>query len=157
MDKRKVQAILDWPSPKSVTQVRSFHVLATFYRRFIKDFRRIATPIADCLKKRQFHWGKEQQKSFEILKTKLTTTHVLTFPNFDKLFEVETDASKMGIVVVLMQECRLVEYFSENLNDARQLWTTYKQKLFAVFKSFQQWEHYLKDKTFVLKSDHQAL
>lgn len=72
---------MDWPFPKSVTEVCSFYGQATFYQRFIRDFGRLATFITNCLKERQFHWGPAQQESFEILKTKLTTAPVLAFLN----------------------------------------------------------------------------
>lgn len=120
MDHRKVRSILDQPLPKSVTEVRSFHDLATFYRCFIKDFGKIATPFTDYLKKGQFYWGQEQQASFDLLKSKLTSASVLALPNFDKFFEVKIDASKVRIGVVLMQRGRFVEYFSEKLCKARQ-------------------------------------
>lgn len=91
------------------------------------------------------------------MKSKLTSTPILAIPNFDRLFEVETNASKLETGASLMQEGRLAKYFSDKLCEARQNWTTDEQELFVVFQAFQQWEHYLRDKSFVLRSDHKTL
>jgi hypothetical protein len=91
--------------PRNVSQVRSFLGITGFYRRFVKDFSTVAAPINELTKKEvPFKWGEAQQKAFEELKTKLTTTPVLALPDFSKTFEIKCDASGIGIKGVLMQE-----------------------------------------------------
>ena len=119
MDGEKVKAIRDWPTPKSVTKVRSFHGLASFYKRLVKDFSTIATLITEIVKKSVgFKWNDEHDKICNLLKVKLCSTLILALPVFTKAFEVECDASAIGIEVVLMQDRRPIAYFSEKLNGA---------------------------------------
>ena len=98
MDQAKVVAMQNGPTPKSMNEVRSFHGLASFYRRFVPNFCTIAAPRNDIVKKDViFQWGEAQQKAFDILKEKLTNAPILALPNFAKTFEIECDASSIGI------------------------------------------------------------
>ena len=109
------------------------------------------------LEERKIKWDEEEKSSFTLLKGKLTTAHVLTLPNFDKLFKVECDASSKGIGVVLSQKGLPIKYMSKKLNEARQKWSTYDQEFYTTLRVLKTWEHYLIQKEFVLYSGHQAL
>lgn len=117
VDEEKIWAIREWPVPKNSSQERSFHGLASFYRRFVKDFSTLAAFLAKIIKKNlHFEWGPRKQQAFDGLEEKLTTTPVLTLiPNFDQVIEIECDASGVGIGDTLSQGGRLIAYFSEKL------------------------------------------
>jgi hypothetical protein len=117
VDQAKIEAIKGWPVPTSLTHVRSFLGLAAFYRRFVKDFNTIAAPMNELTKKGvPFSWGRKQENAFNILKDKLTHAPLLQLPDFSKTFELECDASGIGLGGVLLQERKPVAYFSEKLS-----------------------------------------
>jgi hypothetical protein len=104
MDEAKIKAIKSWPIPATLTQLQSFLGLAGFYRRFVRVFSTIAATLNDLTKKGvPFYWGAAQERSFNTLINKLTHAPLLQLPNFGKTFELECDASGIGIGGVLLQ------------------------------------------------------
>eukprot|EP00253_Pinus_taeda_P026469 PITA_26469 len=126
MDPEKVTAIINWPSPKNLFEVCSFHGLASFYRKFITNFSGICAPMLETIKKasQPFRWTEAGEKSFQLLKRKITERPILRLPDFQKLFQVRCDDSGTAIRVVLSQEDRLVAFFSEKLNESRQKYSS---------------------------------
>lgn len=103
MDENKVSAITTWPTPTTLHDIRSFHGLASFYRRFIRNFSSIVAPVTELLKRSKFSWTTDAQKAFDELKRLVTQAPILALPNFDNAFQVECDASGIGIGGVLSQ------------------------------------------------------
>ena len=143
MDSSKVQAILEWPIPKSVSEGRSFHGLATFYRRFIHNFSSIAAPLTDCLKQKNLVWSVQANGSFAALKKALTIAPVLQVPDFGKTFELDTDASIHGIGGVLSQESKPIAFFSEKLNGAKLNYCTYDLEFYTIVRAIKYRNYYL--------------
>lgn len=142
-DKSKVETLTNWPKPRTITGVRSFLGLASFYRRFIRDFSIIAVGMTDCLKKGPFMWTSKASDSFRELKTRKASALVLALPDFDKLFIIECDRCLTGIGGVLTQEGHPIAFYSEKLGDGRRYWITYEVELYAIVRACKNWEPYL--------------
>ena len=113
----------------------------------IRDrFSTLTAPITKCVKKGTFEWTKAAHDAFEKLKTKLCEASVLAFPDFNKLFEVDCDASGVGIRAILMQDQHPIAYFSEKLNGSRKNYSTYDKEFYALVRALDYWSHYLRPK-----------
>jgi hypothetical protein len=109
MDDHKVKAIMDWEPPKSVLALRSFLGLASYYRKFIKNFAKIAAPLTNLLKKSAVthEWERARDEAFETLKGILVKAPMLKLLNFDKDFEIHSDASDFAIGRVLLTQSQV--------------------------------------------------
>jgi len=106
MQKEKVERVLNWPVPRNVKEVQKFLGLANYYRRFIKDFAKIAAPLHVLVRKKQkWKWEKEQEEVFGRLKRAFTTESVLAIPDIDREMRVEVDASDYTMGGVLSTKC----------------------------------------------------
>jgi hypothetical protein len=158
VDEEKVKVIKEWPTPKSITEVKSFHGLASFYRRFVKDFSTMAAPLTEVIKKNVgFHWGADQENAFATIRERLFSTPVLALPDFNKTFEIECDASGIGIEAVLIQDRRPIAFFSEKLSGASLKYPTYDKEHYALVRALETWQHYLWPREFVIHTDHESL
>ena len=106
MDPEKVRAILGWPTPRSAIEVRFFHGLVGFYKKIISDFSSICGPLTETIRgdRKEFKWTIGVDKSFNLLKEKVTEQPVLALPDFNKVFQVDCDAGGTVIGAILSQE-----------------------------------------------------
>nr|KYP65575.1 Transposon Ty3-I Gag-Pol polyprotein [Cajanus cajan] len=127
-------------------------------KRFVPNFSTLASPLNELVKKDVvFEWQEKHNLAFQELKHKLTQAPVLALPDFSKPFELECDASGLGIRTVLLQGGHPISYFSEKLHGAALNYPTYDKELYALVRALQTWEHYLVTKEFVIHSDHESL
>ncbi|PKI46756.1 hypothetical protein CRG98_032853, partial [Punica granatum] len=105
----------------------------------------------------EFKWGESAQRSFESIKDKLCAAPNLALPDFSKMFEIDCDASGVGIGAVLMQDKRPIAYFSERLSGASLNYSTYDKEFYALIRALETWEHYLLPKEFIIHTDHESL
>ncbi len=134
IDNHKVKAILDWELPRSVSALKSFLELASYYCKFIKNFAKITAPLTNLLKKSSgtYEWDKVYDETFETLKGIFVKALVLKLPGFDNAFEIHSDASDFAIEAVLMQDGRLVAFERKKLNDTEQRWPMLEKEMWAV-------------------------
>lgn len=156
-DPSKTSAMLHWPVPTNITEVRSFLGLTGYYRKFVKGYGIIAKPLTTILRHKTFQWTPEAQGAFDNLKMAMTKALVLTLPNFQLPFQVETDACGEGIGAVLMQEGKPIAYLSKALGDKHKSLSIYKKEFLALIMAVEKWRHYLQRQEFVILTDHRSL
>ena len=156
-DEGKVSSILKWPLPKSIQDVRSFLGMAGYYRKFVQNYALIAKPLLQLTKGNKLSWTVDAEDAFNHLKNALATTPVLALPDFTNSFVVETNASNLGIGVVLVQHGRPIAYYSHGLPKTKVPRSAYEIELFAVVMAVQKWKHSLIHKPFTIRSDQMSL
>ncbi|XP_060177823.1 uncharacterized protein LOC132607758 [Lycium barbarum] len=162
VDQAKIDVISKLPPPISVKGVRSFLGHAGFYRRFIKDFSKVANPLCKLLEKEaKFVFDEKCQKAFEELKVRLTTAPIIISPDWSLPFELMCDASCLAIGAVLGQRhnkiMHPIYYASRTLNAAQMNYTVTEQELFAIVFAFEKFRAYLLGSKVVVYTDHAAL
>ena len=128
-----------------------------YYRKFVKNYGRIAAPLTTLLKKDAFSWTPEATKAFEKLKDAMCRAPVLATPDFTKTFIIECDASGNGIGVVLMQDGRTIAFESRPIKGNNLLKPIYEKEMLAILHALKQWRPYLLGRHFKVKTDHDSL
>jgi hypothetical protein len=164
-DPKKIAAVKDMRRPTSKKEVKSFLGLAGYYRDFVPNFSLYAEPLHRLTKTsnpRIVVWTEDCERAFQALKDKLTTPPVLAFPDFNKPFIVETDASTKGLGAVLMQETSsgqhcVISYASRVCSSSERNYSITELECLGVVYALQQFRFYLLHNRFKLITDHQAL
>ncbi|GJS54648.1 putative reverse transcriptase domain-containing protein [Tanacetum coccineum] len=158
VDPSKIEAVKNWEAPRTPSEVRSFLGLARYYRRFIKNFSKIAKSLAILTQKcKTFDWDEEQERAFQTLKDKLCNAPVLAFPDGPEDFVVYCDASGLRLGCVLMQRGKVIAYVSRQLKIHEKNYTTHDLELSAVVFALKIWRHYLYGTKSVIYTNHKSL
>lgn len=169
--KDKLSAVQDWPQPCNVTQIRSFLGLCSYYRRFIKGFAEIARPLHKLTGKGvPFLWSDECEQAMKTLKIALTTPPVLSYPQEQAEFILDTDASGQSLGAVLSQiqepidptskspsEERVIAYYSKAFSKQERNYCVTRRELLAIVDSVKHFHHYLYGRPVTIRTDHGAL
>ena len=158
----KIEAINDWTACKDVSEVRAFMGLSCYYRRFVKDFSSIASPLYGLTQKgAEFCWTIECQEAFDELKRRLTSEPILALPTNDGTYVLDTDASDFCLGAILSQDQngqeKVIAYASRTLGKSEQKYETTRKELLAIVTGLKQFRQYLLGRHFVIRTDHAAL
>ena len=162
MEQTKVDAVKQWPQPENVHEVRSFLGLAGYYRRFVKDFSKIAAPLTNLLhKNRKFEWVTDEEEAFQKLKQAVCSAPILVIPDPKVAYTVISDASGFAIGAALCQDhgkgLQPCAYLSRKMNDHERNYPVHEQELLAIVHALREWRHYLLGNKFAVITDHRSL
>ena len=174
MDLKKLQGVADWKPPHSPTEVCQFLGFTGYYRYFVPNYSKIARPLFDLTKKSHaWHWGPEQMSTFKELKSCMCCSLDLTQPDFNKRFDLQTDASAYSVGAVLLQQgdtsdalrkhskptTHPIAYYSATFTPMERNYDIYERELLAVMKSLAHWRPYLgwTKEPFIILTDHTNL
>jgi hypothetical protein len=157
VDPDKIKAITEWPKPKNISKLRGFLGLTGYYRRFIKNYSHLTTPLSNLLKRNSFKWDSSAQECFETLKRVMSSTPVLATPYFAKPFVVECDASRIGIGAILMKDSHPIAFESLKLNRKEELKSTYNKEMLSIMHALSKWRKYLLGRKFSIHIDLNSL
>lgn len=161
-DPSKIESVINWPTPSSVKNIRSFLGLCSYYRKFIYKFADIAKPLHKLTEsKQEFRWDENCQEAFDKLKRALTSAPILSYPNNEGLFILDTDASNNGLGAVLSQEQngseKVICYYSKTFSATERRYCVTRRELLAIVKSIKNFHHYLYGRPFKVRTDHGSL
>ncbi|GKC74984.1 putative reverse transcriptase domain-containing protein [Tanacetum coccineum] len=158
VDPAKIESIKDWALPKTLTEIRQFLGLASYYQQFIKGFSKIAKPMMKLTQKNaKFDWSEKVDAAFKLLKQKLCSAPILLLPKGSEDFVVYCDASRKGLGAVLMQREKVIGYASRQLKIHEKNYTTHDLELRAVVFALKMWRHYFFGTKCVVFTDHKSL
>lgn len=158
----KIDAVLNYPIPKTTTEIRSFLGLVGYYRRYIKDFAKVTQPLTACLKKKnRIVIDQKYIDAFDKCKELLTNAPLLQYPDYEKPFILTTDASNVAIGAVLSQGTvgndKPVAYASRTLSDTESRYSTIERELLAIIWAAKHFRPYLYGRKFYIYTDHRPL
>jgi hypothetical protein len=161
-DPDKIEAVQNWPTPRSIKEIKSFLGLCSYYRKFVKGFADIARPLHKaCQKGIKFTWTETCQDSFEKLKTSMITPPILIYPVPGKRFILDTDASDKAVGAVLSQQIddneHVIAYMSKALNKHETSYCTTRKELFAVITALKNFHSYIYGQNVLLRTDNAAV
>lgn len=174
MQDDKVRAVREWPTPSCQKEVEQFLGLAGYYRKFIKDFSKLAAPLSELTgtpgkgkkkagtaSKKPFVWENKQDEAFRRLQAAICVAPVLALPDPRKEFLVQTDASGYATGAVLLQAYpggnRPIAFLSKKMDKAERNYPVHEQELLAIMNALKAWRHYLGGRHFTVLSDHESL
>jgi hypothetical protein len=162
MEPSKVDAVLKWPVPRNIHELRSFLGLAGYYRKFVKDFSRIAGTLTSLLHKDvPYEWTTHHNDAFNQLKTAVSSAPILIIPNPQLQYTVTTDASGYAIGAALQQDhgngLQPCAFLSRKMNDAERNYAVHEQELLAIVHALREWRHYLLGNRIIVITDHRSL
>lgn len=132
MDMDKIAAMMSWPVPTTLKDLRGSLGLTSYYRKFVKNYAQIARPLTEQLRKDAFGWNDDAFTAFIALKQAMTKAPVLSLPDFSKLFVIKTDASNSNLGAVLLQETHPLTFFSKALGVRASLKPIYEKELMEI-------------------------
>ena len=162
-DPHKTDKVAEWPAPQCRREVQQFLGFANYYRRFIRDFAQLARPLYRLTEETaSFQWSDDCQESFDTLCECLSSAPVLAYPDFNRPFILDTDASDIGIGGVLSQldeegRERVIAYGSRLLSKPERRYCVTRRELLAVVTFVRQFRPYLVCGHFTLRTDHGSL